>query len=73
MLVPDVPERDNNDEIERGLNYLFYGCAIISTIVFILQLVCKRRKRVADQINYKIFFQSSYAVCATNPAEQRSS
>jgi len=37
-----VPNDGDITEIEKGLNYLFYGCAIISTIVFVLQLFCKQ-------------------------------
>jgi len=37
-----VPNNGNIEDIEKGLNYLFYGCAVFSTIVFVLQLLCKQ-------------------------------
>ncbi|XP_059477083.1 uncharacterized MFS-type transporter C09D4.1-like isoform X2 [Neocloeon triangulifer] len=37
-LVPD-PNNGDTAAIEKGLGYMFYGCAIISTVVFVLQLI----------------------------------
>jgi hypothetical protein len=66
-----VPDNGNIEEIERGLTYVFYGCAIASTVVFVLQLFSNLYK-FYDLVSFICFFHS-FAVCSANSSKLRPS